>query len=79
MLIFRSTEIPGVNKSPSEILNGRKYSTNLPMIDMHHKSNESDIVSLAGKRMNRATTGVELPKIPMGTPILYDKTQIAWK
>ena len=50
MLIFRSTDIPGVNKSPSEILNVRKYRTNLPMIDVHQKSSESGIESLAEKR-----------------------------
>ena len=25
MLIFRATDIPGINKSPGKILNGRKY------------------------------------------------------
>ena len=35
MLIFRATDIPGINKSPGEILNGRKFRTNLPMIDIH--------------------------------------------
>ena len=30
MLIFRATDIPGINKSPSEILNGRKFRTNCP-------------------------------------------------
>ena len=30
MLIFRATDIPGVNKSPSEILNRRKFRTGLP-------------------------------------------------
>ena len=49
MLIFRSTDIPGVNKSPSEILNGSKYRANLPMIDTHHKSNESEIEKMAEK------------------------------
>ena len=73
MLIFRSTDIPGINKSPSEMLNGCKYRTNLPMIDMHHKSNESDIEKMVEKRMSKPTTGSELPKIPVGTPILYDK------
>ena len=29
MLIFRATDILGLNKSPSEILNGRKYRTGL--------------------------------------------------
>ena len=73
MLMFRSTDIPGINNNPSEILNGHKYRTNLPMIDTHHKSNESEIEKMAEKRMNKATIGSELPKIPVGTPILYDK------
>ena len=60
MLIFRSTDIPGVNKSPSKILNGQKYRTNLPMIDVHHKSNKSEIESLAEKRMNKTAKGQEL-------------------
>ena len=37
MLIFRATDIPGLNKSPGEILNGRKYRTGLPVIDVHKK------------------------------------------
>ena len=45
----------------------------MPVIDTHHKSNESEIERLAEKQMNRANTGGELPKIPVGTPILYDK------
>ena len=49
MLIFRSTDIPGTNKSPSKILNSRKCRTNLPMIDVHHKSSKSEIESLAKK------------------------------
>ena len=40
MLIYRATDILGINrspskKSPSEILNGRKFRTNLPMVDFH--------------------------------------------
>ena len=49
-----------------------KYKTNLPMIDVHHKSSESEIESLAEKRMNKPTTGQELSKLPVGTPILYN-------
>ena len=49
MLIFRLTDIPGINKSPSELLNGRKSRTNLPMIDVHQKSSESEIECLAKK------------------------------
>ena len=35
--IQKPTDIPGINKSPSELLNTRKYRTNLPMIDIHSK------------------------------------------
>ena len=49
------------------------------MIDMHHKANKSEIKNLAEKRMNKATTGVKLPKIPVGTPILYDKNPDSMK
>ena len=49
MLIFRATDIPGVNKSPSRILNGRKYRTGLPMIDVHKKSTEDEIERLSEK------------------------------
>ena len=41
ILIFHATDIPGINKSPSEILNSRKYRTNLPMIDLHAKNQMS--------------------------------------
>ena len=73
MLIFRSTDIPGINKSPSELLNGRKYRTNLPMIDIHRKVNETKIEKLSEKRSNRPITGKELAKIPVGTHVLYDQ------
>ena len=42
------------------------------MIDVHHKSSESEIESFAEKRMNKPSTGHELAKLPVGTPILYD-------
>ena len=72
LLIFRATAIPGINKSPSEILNGRKLRTNLPMIDLHQKSNETEIEALAEKRLSKCVKGQELSKIPVGTPILYE-------
>ena len=72
MLIFRATAIPGINKSPSEILNGRKYRTNLPMIDFHQKTNETEIESLAKRRMSKSMKGQKLSRLPEGTPILYD-------
>ena len=43
MLIFRATDIPGLHKSPGEILNGRKYRTGLLMIDVHQKDTEREI------------------------------------
>ena len=43
------------------------------MIDTHHKFNESEIEKLGEKRISKAITGSELPKIPVGIPILYDK------
>ena len=46
MLIFKATDIPGINKSPSELLNSRKYRTDLPTIDLSQKSNESKIDKL---------------------------------
>ena len=49
MLIFRATDIPGIKKSPGEILNGRKYQTGLPMIDIHDKSTGEEIEKLSEK------------------------------
>ena len=49
MLIFKATDIPGINKSPSELLNMRKYRTNLPSINLNQKSNETEIEQLADK------------------------------
>ena len=46
ILIFRATDIPGIKKSPGEILNSRKYRTNIPMVDVHQKSNELEIEKL---------------------------------
>ena len=43
MLIFKATDIPGINKSPSELLHARECRTNLPVIDIHQKANESGI------------------------------------
>ena len=43
MLIFRATDIPGLNKSPGEILNSRKYRTGLPVIDVHKKDTEREL------------------------------------
>ena len=72
ILIFRATDISGINKSPSEILNGRKFRTNLPMIDIHQKASEAEIESLAKKRLSKGIKGQELSRLLVGTPILYD-------
>ena len=76
MLIYRATNIPGINKSPSELLNGRKYRTNLPVIDFHKKETEREVEKLYEKRENLAQIGnnlQELPSLPVGSRILYEK------
>ena len=85
MLIYRATDIPGINKSPSELLNGRKYRTNLPVIDFHKKETEREVEKLYEKRENLAQIGnnlQELPSLPLGSRILYEKnpdnTRIKW-
>ena len=50
MLIFRATDIPGLNKSPGEILNGRKYRIGLPVIDVCKKDTEREIEKLSENR-----------------------------
>ena len=74
MLIFRATDIPGLNKSPGEILNGRKYRTGLPVIDVHKKDTEREIEKLSENRskLSSSSKGKELPKIPVGAEILYE-------
>ena len=57
MLIYRATDIPGINKSPSELLNGRKFRTNLPVIDFHKKETEKEIEKLCEKRENLRQIG----------------------
>ena len=49
MLIFKATDIPGIYKSPSELLNARKYRTNLLVIDIHQKANETEIEKLSDR------------------------------
>ena len=74
MLIFKATYIPNINKSPADLLNARKYRTNLPMIDLNqNKSNETEIETLVDKHQKVTVTGKELPRLDVGTPVLYDK------
>ena len=57
MLIFKATHIPGINKSPPELLNLRTFRTNLPTIDLNqNKSNESEIESLVDKHKKVTVT-----------------------
>ena len=76
MLIFRATDIPGLNKSPGEILNGGKYRTGLPVIDVHKKDTELEIEKLSENRAKLASScskkGKELSKLPVGMEILYE-------
>ena len=73
MLIFKATMIPEVQKSPSELLNSCKYRTNLPMIDYTQSRNAEPIEKLIQKHDIKPKTGKELPKLDIGTPVLYDK------
>ena len=74
MLIFKATMIPEVQKSPSEILNSHKYRTNLPMIDFKQNLDcEESVEKMIQKHELKPQTGKKLPKLDIGTPVLYDK------
>ena len=66
MLIFKAMWIPGIHKSPAELLNFRKYHTNLPMIDLNQKVHEPELKNLVDKHQNATSTGKELPKLDFG-------------
>ena len=67
--------IPEIQKSPAELLNSCKYRTNLPMIDFSQLRNDEPVEKLIHKCELKAqsTSGKELPKLDVGTPVLYDK------
>ena len=65
--------IPEVQKSPSELLNLCRYRTNLPMMDFNQLRNDEPIEKLIQKCEVKAKDGKELPKLDVGTPVLYDK------
>ena len=46
---------------------------NLPMIDLHQRSNETELERLSEKCLSTPIKGKELPKIPVGTPVLYEQ------
>ena len=74
MLIFKATWIPEIHKSPAELLNSRKFQTNLPMIDLNQGNiNEPEIESLADKCHKITSKCKELPILDVGMPVLYDK------
>ena len=73
MLIFKATMIPEIQKSPGELLNLWKYRTNLPMVDFNQSKNDEPIEKLVQKHEVKSKTGKELPKLDVGTPVLYDK------
>ena len=74
MLIFKATMLPEVQKSPSEILNSHKYRTNLLMINFKQNLDcEESVEKMIQKHELKPQTGKELPKLDIGTPVLYDK------
>ena len=73
MIISKATLIPEIQKSPAELINSRKYRTNLPMIDFSQSYNDESVEKLIQKHESKTQTGKELPKLDVGTPILYDK------
>ena len=67
--------IPKIQKSPSELLNSHKYRTNLPMIDFSQSKPDEPVEKLIQKCELKAksASGKELPKLDVGTPVLYDR------
>ena len=73
LLIFKATQISNINKSPSELLNARKLRTGLPSININQGMKEPEIEMLIDKHLCKSTTGKELAKLDVRTPILYEK------
>ena len=75
MLIFKATMIPKIQKSPNELLNSHKYRTNLPIINFSQSRHDEPVEKLIQKCKLKAksTSGKELPKLDVGTPVLHDK------
>ena len=70
LLIFKSTSITGINKSPSELLCSHKFKTNLPMIQQaSHLAHHAKLKSL---ETNVDSKGKDLLPIPIGSHIIYD-------
>ena len=71
LLIFKSTPMTGIDKSPSELLCNRKFWINLPLIQ-----HASELASKAKLKTHVKTsmdnTGKDLPLIPIGSQIVYN-------
>ena len=67
LLIFKSTPITGIDKSPSELLCNRKFQTNLPLIQ-----HASELASKSKLKTSMHNTGKDLLPISIGSRIVYD-------
>ena len=79
MLIFKAMWMPDIHKSPAELLNSRKFCSNLPTIDLNQKVNEPELENLVDMHQKATNTGKELQKLDIGTKVLYEKTPDASK
>ena len=71
LLIFKAMWIPDIHKSPGELLNSRKYRTNLPMIDFSQKVHEPAFDKMIEKcELVNPHRDKELPKLDVGTHVL---------
>ena len=71
LLIFKSTPITGIDKSPSELLCNQKFRTNLPMIQ--HASELANKARLKLLKTNVNTgKGKDLLPISIGSRVIYD-------
>ena len=69
LLIFKSTSITGIDKSPSELLCNRKFRANLPLIQ--HASELASKAKLCNHN-DKYDTCKELLPIPIGSHVVYD-------
>ena len=73
LLIFKTTPITGIDKSPSELLCCRKFKTNLPMIQQaSHLAQHAKLRSIQPNVDGKDSKGKDLVPIPIGSRIIYD-------
>ena len=70
LLIFKSTPITGIDRSPYESLCSHKFKTNLPMIQQ--ASHLAQHAKLKSMESNVDSKGKDLVPIPIGSHIIYD-------